>query len=49
MKILLSWLCDYVETGLGAAEVADILSDLGLPYEGIETIARCLRPELFEN
>jgi phenylalanyl-tRNA synthetase beta chain len=37
MKILLSWLCDYVETGLGATEVADILSDLGLPYEGIKT------------
>jgi len=38
MKILLSWLCDYIETGLGAVEIADILSDLGLPYEGIETI-----------
>jgi phenylalanyl-tRNA synthetase beta chain len=38
MKILLSWLCDYVETGLGATEVADILSDLGLPYEGIKTV-----------
>ncbi len=37
MKILLSWLCDYVETGLGATEVADILSDLGLPYDRIET------------
>lgn len=38
MKVLLSWLCDYVETGLGATEVANILSDLGLPYEGIKTI-----------
>ncbi len=38
MKILLSWLCDYIETGLSAVEVADILSNLGLPYEGIETI-----------
>ncbi len=38
MKILLSWLCDYVETGLSAVEIADILSDLGLPYDRIETI-----------
>ncbi len=38
MKILLSWLCDYIETGLSAVEIADILSDLGLPYERIETI-----------
>ncbi|MCJ7730497.1 MAG: phenylalanine--tRNA ligase subunit beta, partial [Sedimentisphaerales bacterium] len=38
MKILLSWLCDYIETGLSAVEIADILSNLGLPYEGIETI-----------
>jgi phenylalanyl-tRNA synthetase beta chain len=38
MKILLSWLCDYIETDLGAVEIANILSDLGLPYEGIETV-----------
>jgi phenylalanyl-tRNA synthetase beta chain len=38
MKILLSWLCDYIDTGLSAVEIADILSDLGLPYEGIKTI-----------
>jgi phenylalanyl-tRNA synthetase beta chain len=38
MKILLSWLSDYIETGLGSVEIADILSNLGLPYEGIETI-----------
>jgi len=38
MKILLSWLCDYIETGLDTVEIADILSNLGLPYEGIESI-----------
>jgi phenylalanyl-tRNA synthetase beta chain len=37
MKILLSWLNDYVETGLPAEKVAAILSDLGLPCEGIES------------
>ena len=36
MKISLNWLKDYVETTLSAEEVAEILSDLGLPYEGIE-------------
>ena len=36
MKISLNWLSDYVETDLSAEEVAEILSDLGLPYEGIE-------------
>jgi phenylalanyl-tRNA synthetase beta chain len=37
MKILLSWLRDYVETGLPAEKVAAVLSDLGLPCEGIES------------
>lgn len=36
MKVLLSWLSDYVETGLSAEKIAEILSDLGLPNEGIE-------------
>lgn len=38
MKILLSWLNDYVETGLSAEKVVAILSDLGLPCEGKESI-----------
>ena len=36
MKILLSWLKDYIDTDLSAEQIAGILSDLGLPYEGIE-------------
>jgi len=36
MKILLSWLSDYIETGLSAEQVAETLSDVGLPCEGIE-------------
>jgi phenylalanyl-tRNA synthetase beta chain len=36
MKISLNWLRDYVETDLKAEEIAEILSDLGLPCEGIE-------------
>jgi phenylalanyl-tRNA synthetase beta chain len=36
MKVLVSWLNDYIETGLKAEAIAKILSDLGLPYEGIE-------------
>jgi phenylalanyl-tRNA synthetase beta chain len=36
MKISLNWLKDYIETGLSAEEIAEILSDLGFPYEGIE-------------
>jgi len=36
MKVLLSWLSDYIETGLTADKIAEIFSDLGLPCEGIE-------------
>ena len=36
MKISLNWLNDYARTELPAQKIADILSDLGLPYEGIE-------------
>ncbi|MHC4264616.1 MAG: phenylalanine--tRNA ligase subunit beta [Planctomycetota bacterium] len=36
MKILLSWLNDYIETGLKAEQVAEILSNLGFPCEGID-------------
>jgi phenylalanyl-tRNA synthetase beta chain len=38
MRVLLSWLGEYVETGLSAEEIAEILSDLGLPNEGIERL-----------
>jgi len=31
-----SWLNDYIETGLTAEQIAETLSDLGLPCEGIE-------------
>jgi len=36
MKILLSWLNDYIETGVPAEQITEILSDLGLPCEGID-------------
>ncbi|MCX5635142.1 MAG: phenylalanine--tRNA ligase subunit beta [Planctomycetota bacterium] len=36
MKISLNWLNDYVRTELPAQKIADIISDLGFPYEGIE-------------
>jgi len=36
MKISLNWLRDYVDTDLSAEQVAEVLSDLGLPYERIE-------------
>ncbi|MBA7634260.1 Phenylalanine--tRNA ligase beta subunit [subsurface metagenome] len=36
MKVLRSWLSDYIETGLPTDKIAEILSDLGLPCEGIE-------------
>jgi phenylalanyl-tRNA synthetase beta chain len=36
MRILLSWLNDYVETGgFSAEQIAETLSDVGLPCEGI--------------
>lgn len=36
MKILLSWLNDYIHTaGLSAEQIAEILSDVGLPCEAI--------------
>ena len=38
MKVLLSWLKDYVDIELSAQEVAEILSNLGFPYEGIEQL-----------
>ena len=40
MKILLSWLNDYIETGLSADQIAEILSDLGLPCEGIAHLGK---------
>ncbi|MHC4423343.1 MAG: phenylalanine--tRNA ligase subunit beta [Planctomycetota bacterium] len=36
MKVLLSWLSDYIEAGLPADKIAEIFSDLGFPCEGIE-------------
>ncbi|MHC4843899.1 MAG: phenylalanine--tRNA ligase subunit beta, partial [Planctomycetota bacterium] len=36
MKILLSWLNDYIQTGLKAEKIAEILSSLGFPCEGID-------------
>jgi len=36
MKVLLSWLRDYIEIDRSAQEIAEILSNVGLPYEGIE-------------
>jgi phenylalanyl-tRNA synthetase beta chain len=36
MKISLNWLSDYIKTDLSAEQIAEILSDLGLPCEGIE-------------
>ncbi len=35
MKILLSWLNDYVQTALSAEQIAETLSNLGLPCEAI--------------
>jgi len=39
MKILLSWLNDYVQTDLNAEQIAETLSNMGLPCEGIEHLA----------
>jgi len=36
MKISLNWLSDYIETGFDGDQTAEVLSDLGLPCEGIE-------------
>ncbi|UCC21713.1 MAG: phenylalanine--tRNA ligase subunit beta, partial [Planctomycetota bacterium] len=38
MKILLSWLNDYIETGLSAEQIAGILSNLGLSCESIQQL-----------
>ena len=36
MKISLDWLSDYVDIDGSAEEIAEILSNLGFPTEGIE-------------
>ena len=38
MKISLNWLREYIEVEHSPEEIAEILSGLGLPYEGIEYI-----------
>lgn len=38
MNISLNWLRDYIETDLPAEQIADLLSDLGFPCEGIEKL-----------
>ena len=38
MKISLNWLNDYIEIGDSVDKIAETLSDLGLPCEGIEHI-----------
>jgi len=39
MKVSINWLRDYVDVDLSAEKVAEILMNLGLPYEGIEQLA----------
>ncbi|UCG48612.1 MAG: hypothetical protein JSU94_02325, partial [Phycisphaerales bacterium] len=36
MKVSLDWLSDYVKVGLAPEQIAEILSELGFPCEGIE-------------
>ena len=38
MNISLDWLSDYVETSGSADRLSEILSDLGFPLEGMETV-----------
>ena len=38
MKISLDWLSDYVDIDKSPQEIADILSDLGFPLEGLEQV-----------
>lgn len=38
MKVSLDWLSEYVQVDLQAEEIAEVLSDLGLPCEGIERL-----------
>ena len=40
MKILLSWLNDYIRIGLSADQIAEILSDLGLPCEAVTHLGK---------
>ncbi|MFH1370652.1 MAG: phenylalanine--tRNA ligase subunit beta [Planctomycetota bacterium] len=47
MKVLLSWLRDYVEVEHSAQEVAEILSNLGFPNEGIEFLDDPASPKGF--
>ena len=38
MKISLNWLNEYVDVDLSAEQVAEILSNLGFPNEGISVV-----------
>jgi len=38
MKISLNWLSDYIKTDYTAEQIAEILSDVGFPCEGIEKL-----------
>jgi len=38
MKISLNWLTDYIDTGLETQKIAQVLSDLGFPTEGTESL-----------